>query len=132
MKLLRITFCAALASLALAAYAGDRLPGYLQAEKFTKEKLNTMLFSTRLSPQWMENGSMFWYSYKTSDGTHWYVVNPATRQKTPLWNRDDLASQLTIIVKDPFEARHLPISNLKAKEDGHTFTFQVTSSQEWE
>ena len=57
MKLLRITFCAALASLALAAYAGDRLPGYLQAEKFTKEKLNTMLFSTRLSPQWMENGS---------------------------------------------------------------------------
>lgn len=132
MKLLRITFCAALASLALAAYAGDRLPGYLQAEKFTKEKLNTMLFSTRLSPQWMENGSMFWYSYKTSDGTHWYVVNPATRQKTPLWNRDDLASQLTMIVKDPFEARHLPISNLKAKEDGHTFTFQVTSSQEWE
>ena len=37
-----------------------------------------------------------------------------------------------MIVKDPFEARHLPISNLKAKEDGHTFTFQVTSSQEWE
>ena len=31
---------------------------------------------------------------------------------------------------DPFEARHLPIQNLKVKEDGRTFTFEVTSSQD--
>ena len=31
---------------------------------------------------------------------------------------------------DPFEARHLPIRNLKAKEDGRTFTFEVVSSQD--
>ena len=28
------------------ALAQERLPEYLQAEKFTREKLNTMLFST--------------------------------------------------------------------------------------
>jgi dipeptidyl aminopeptidase/acylaminoacyl peptidase len=41
-----------------------------------------------------------------------------------------MASQLTEIVKDPFEARHLPIANLKAGEDGRTFTFEVTSSKD--
>lgn len=47
-----------------------------------------------------------------------------------MFDRDELASQLTEIVHDPFEARHLPIRNLKAKEDGRTFTFEVESSQE--
>lgn len=133
MKSLHLTLCAALATLGfLTTGAEERLPSYLQAEKFTSEKLQTMLFSTTVNPHWMENGTTFWYQYKTSDGTFWYVVNPATRQKTPLWDRDEIASQLTMIVKDPFDARHLPISNLKAKEDGHTFTFQVTSTQDWE
>lgn len=50
--------------------------------------------------------------------------------KNLLFDRDELAAQLTEIVRDPFEARHLPIRNLKAKEDGRTFTFEVESSQE--
>ena len=41
-----------------------------------------------------------------------------------------MASQLTEIVHDPFEARHLPIRNLKAGEDGRTFTFEVTSTKD--
>ena len=110
--------------------AQDRLPEYLQAEKFTQEKLNTMLFSTTVDPHWFQKGNCFWYEYKTSDGTSWYVVDPAKRTKTPLFDRDELASQLTEIVHDPYDAHHLPIRNLKAKEDGHTFTFEVTSTKE--
>ena len=132
MNIKHLTLALALIACVAAANGQKRLPGYVQAEKFTRSKLNTMLFSTRLTPHWMENGSMFWYQYKTSDGDFWYVVNPVTRQKTPLWDRDELASQLTTIVKDPFEARHLPIEKLKAKDDGHTFTFQVKSSQDYE
>lgn len=41
-----------------------------------------------------------------------------------------MATQLTEIVKDPYEARHLPITHLKAKEDGRTFTFEVKSSRD--
>ena len=32
------------------AKAQERLPEYLQAEKYTQEKLNTMLFSTAVDP----------------------------------------------------------------------------------
>ena len=110
--------------------AQDRLPEYLQAEKFTQSKLNTMLFSTTVDPHWFQTGNCFWYQYKTSEGTFWWVVNPTAKTKTPLFDRDEIASQLTEIVQDPFEAKHLPISNLKAKEDGRTFTFEVKSSRE--
>lgn len=119
-----------LALQAMPSVAQERLPEYLQAEKFTREKLNTMLFSTKVDPHWFPTGNDFWFEYKTCEGTSWYVVDPDARRKTPLFDRDELASQLTEIIHDPFEARHLPIQNLKVKEDGRTFTFEVTSSQD--
>lgn len=110
--------------------AQERLPEYLQAEKFTQDKLSTMLFSTTVDPHWFQQGNNFWYQYKTSEGTFWYVVNPTARTKNLLFDREEMASQLTEIVQDPFEARQLPIHNLKAKEDGRTFTFEVTSTRD--
>lgn len=107
---------------------GTRLPEYLQAEKFTLDKLNTMLFSTKVEPHWMASGTSFWYEYKTSQGTQWYVVNTQARQQRPLFNLEKLAAQLTEAVRDPFDAQHLPISQLKAAEDGVTFTFEISSS----
>ena len=115
---------------ATALSAQERLPEYLQAEKFTQSKLNTMLFSTTVDPHWFQQGNSFWFEYKTSEGTFWFVVDPNLRTKKQLFDRDELASQLTEIVHDPFEARHLSIRNLKAKEDGRTFTFEIESSQE--
>ena len=111
-------------------HAQERLPEYLQAEKFTQDKINTMLFSTTVDPHWFQKGNCFWYEYKTSDGTQWYVVDPSKKVKRPLFDRDELAAQLTEIVRDPYDAHHLPIRNLKAKEDGKTFTFEVTSTKE--
>ena len=77
------------------AKAQERLPEYLQAEKYTQEKLNTMLFSTVVDPHWFQKGNNFWFEYKTSEGTFWYVVDPAARTKKLLFDRDELASQLS-------------------------------------
>lgn len=110
--------------------AQERLPEYLQAEKFTQDKLKTMLFSTTVDPHWFQQGNNFWFEYKTSEGTFWYVVNPTARTKNLLFDREEMAAQLTEIVQDPFEARQLPIKNLKAKEDGRTFTFEVVSTRD--
>lgn len=108
----------------------ERLPGYVQAERFTREKLNTMLFSTSVDPHWFQKGNNFWYEYKTSEGKAWYVVDPVAKTKRPLFDLDDVAAQITEIVKDPFTAQQLPIQKLEAGEDGRTFTFQITSSQD--
>ena len=129
----RILFSAILGGMMLSSgivVAQERLPEYLQAEKFTESKLKNMLFSTMVDPHWFQDGKGFWYEYKTSEGTFWYVVTPSQKKKEMLFDRDKLAAQLTEIVKDPFEARQLPVKNLKAEADGRTFTFEVVSSQD--
>lgn len=133
MKFKKFLFLAALVAgmgHTVSAGAQERLPEYLQAEKFTGEKLKTMLFSTAVDPHWFQQGNRFWCMYKTSEGVFWYVVDPAAARKEQLFDRDELASQLSEIVQDPFDAQHLPLLNLKAKEDGHTFTFEIRSTRD--
>ncbi len=103
---------------------------YALAERFTAGKLNNMLFSTTVDPHWFKSGEKFWYSYKTGEGTRWYVVDPDKRQRKPLFDHAKLAAQLTEIIKDPFIAEQLPIRNLDVGDDGRTFTFEVVSSQD--
>ena len=59
---------------------------YALAERFTASKLGNMLFSTMVDPHWFKSGEKFWYSYKTSEGTRWYVVDPDKRQRKPLFD----------------------------------------------
>lgn len=117
----------------IAAFVGAQdgtLPGYTQARKFTADKLKSMLFSTSVDPHWFQQGNKFWYSYKDSKGTSWYVVDPSARTKTLLFDQVELAAQLSEIVQDPFIASQLPIRNLEAMSDGYTFTFKVISSKD--
>ncbi|MDO5488177.1 MAG: DPP IV N-terminal domain-containing protein [Rikenellaceae bacterium] len=100
------------------------------AERFTASKLANMLFSTSVDPHWFLSGEKFWYSYKTGEGTRWYVVDPASRKREPLFDHDKLAAQLSEIMHDPFIAAQLPITNLEVDKDGETFTFEVASSQD--
>ena len=127
--LLPVILCGMMFS-ATISVAQERLPEYSQAEKFTESKLKNMLFSTMVDPHWFQNGNSFWYEYKTSEGKFWYVVTPSQKKKELLFDRDKLAAELTEIVQDPFEARHLPVKNLKVDADGKTFTFEVVSSQD--
>ena len=127
---------AGICAAASAAIAADPAPQQAQtnpyelAERFAGSKLGTMLFSTSVDPHWFKSGDKFWYSYKTGDGTRWYVVDPATRSRRELWDHDRIAAQLTETVRDPFIAAQLPIRNLDVEPDGHTFTFEVVSSQD--
>lgn len=106
------------------AYADERLPEYLQCEKYTLDKLKTMVFSTKVEPHWLPSGNAFWYSYKTSEGEHWYLVDPATKQKREIFDNAELAAQLSEEIMTPYDAQHLPITNLRAV-DANTFTFEV-------
>lgn len=127
MKKLLITLL--MGSFMAAVSAQEMLPGYTQARRFTAGKLESMLFSTSIDPHWTPKGDRFWYSYKTGEGTTWYLVDAATRTKRTLFDQVELAAQLTEIIKDPYIAEQLPIQSLRATEDGN-FTFQIISSQD--
>ncbi|GHT28834.1 X-Pro dipeptidyl-peptidase [Bacteroidia bacterium] len=108
-------------------YAQETLPGYTQARRFAPQNAEQLLFSYTVTPNYFTKSAKFWYEYKTGEGVKWYVVEPELAKKQLLFDQDELAAQLTEIVKDPFTAQQLPLKNLKLEEDDHTFTFEITS-----
>ena len=108
--------------------AQETLSTYTQARKFAGQAVEQLLFSQTVSPNYFNKGVQFWYEYKTSRGTNWYVIDPTARKKQTLFDLDELAAELTRITKDPFDAQHLSLRNLTLDEDDRTFTFNVATS----
>ena len=105
---------------------------YELASRFSPKKLEKMLFSTAVDPHWMKGGVKFWYTYETTTGKKWYVVDPVKMSKVPMFDNDKLAASITKIVKDPFDGKHLTIDNLKFVKDENWIQFEVKSTQDVE
>lgn len=105
-------------------------PNYLLASKFSPAKLNKMVFSTSVDPHWLKKSNRFWYTYQTTSGKNWYIVDPVKAEKKLLFDNDKLAAQLTLIIKDPIDGQHLEIDSLQFLNDENMIRFQVKSSLE--
>jgi dipeptidyl aminopeptidase/acylaminoacyl peptidase len=102
---------------------------YRQAGRFAPYKLQELIYSTSVTPQWIEGTERFWYEWETSDGKFFFLVDPVAGSKRELFDRDRIAAELTRITKDPWDAQHLPIREIKFL-DTNTLQFEVESSQE--
>jgi dipeptidyl aminopeptidase/acylaminoacyl peptidase len=106
-------------------------PGnYELAARFSPDKLKKMIFSTSVDPHWMKKSDRFWYEYETTQGKKWVLVDPVRRTKSPLFDADKLAAELTKAVKDPFDGQHLKLDNMKLLADENTLQFTVKSTAE--
>ena len=121
-----LTLCIAVLALSAAAQAQE--PNYALAAQFSAKKVNAMVFSTSIRPNWFKNSDKFWYSWQTSEGTEYYIVDPAARTQVKAFDMERLAMEISAIVKDPFDAKHLPLRKLELKDDSK-FTFEIQSSE---
>lgn len=105
---------------------------YALAARFSPKKLDKLVFSTNVDPHWLKKSDRFWYVYETPAGKKWYIVDPVKASKQELFDNVKLASLITLIVKDPFDAQHLGIDSLQFIKDENWIQFQVKSSEETE
>ncbi len=128
MKKIILTLSVAVLSIAAMAQ-GEKVvePNYALAERFSAKRVNNMVFSTQIRPQWFRDSEKFWYSWRTAEGTRYWIVDPASGTKSELFDMEKLAMQLTEIVRDPFDAQHIPFQNLKLKDDRY-FLFDIRST----
>ena len=103
---------------------------YFLAARFAPKKLDKMIFSLSIDPHWLKLSNKFWYTYETSEGKQWNIVDPVKGEKKAMFNRDKLAAELTKIIKDPFDGQHLPIDSLKFIKDENWIQFEVKSTIE--
>ena len=121
-----LTLC--LAALLCGGVASAQEPNYALADQFSAKKVNNMVFSTTIRPNWFKNSDKFWYSWKDSQGTKYYIVDPVAKTRTEAFDMERLAMEISAIVKDPFDAQHLPLRKLELKDDSK-FTFEVQSTE---
>ena len=55
-----------------------KTPNYALAERFSAKRVGQMVFSTTVKPEWFRDGNRFLYTWKTSEGTNYYIAEPAT------------------------------------------------------
>lgn len=133
----KLVCAAALTLLAVSGMAQSRqermvrTPNYEQAERFSAKRIGQMVFSTSVRPVWFRNGDQFLYAWKTSDGTQYYIADPKAGKTEPVFDMDKLAMQITEIMRDPFDAKHLPISNISIDpENDGVLKFDIKSTKE--
>lgn len=133
----KLVCAAALTLLAVSGMAQSRqermvrTPNYELAERFSAKRIGQMVFSTSVRPVWFRNGDKFLYAWKTSDGTQYYIADPKAGKTEPVFDMDKLAMQITEIMRDPFDAKHLPISNISIDpEIDGILKFDVKSTKE--
>ena len=84
------------------------------AARFAPYNISDLTYSTSVQPRWIEGtDDNFWYRYETSSGTDFILVNPAAGSKTPIFDNDRIAAELTRITKDPYDGQHLPITSIR-------------------
>jgi len=103
---------------------------YTLAARFSPKKLDKMIFSLAVDPHWLKQSNKFWYTFETSEGKQWTIVDPVKNEKKAMFNRDKLAADLTRIIKDPFDGQHLPVDSIKFIKDENWIQFEVKSSIE--
>jgi len=105
---------------------------YQLAARFSPKKLEKMIFSTQVDAHWLKKSDRFWYTYETTEGKKWYIVDPSKAEKKLLFDNDKLAAAITRIVKDPFDSKHLGLDSLKFIKDENWIQFEVKSTQDVE
>jgi len=116
-----------------AAFAEEQVrpngANYALANKYSTSFLRQFTYDSAVTPNFIGKTDAFWYSYRTSQGTNFWRVDPEAARKEPLFNHSKVALQLSELLQKPAEAMQLPITRASISEDGGKFKFV---SGEWQ
>ena len=105
--------------------AAPPVPNYDLAAQWTSQKVGKLVFDTTVSPQWLETSDRFWYAYRTREGRRFMIVDPIKKTKAPLFDHAKMAATLTSITRLPYDAQHLPFSNVRFVKKDTAIEFDV-------
>jgi dipeptidyl-peptidase-4 len=119
--------------LSLGAYA-DNIPvdraNYKVPARFGPQKMKTLVFSTTVRPTWMRHSERIWYVFENSEGKTFTMVDPDRKTKKPIFDNVSMAAQLTELTRDPYDAKHLPIDNIKFIKNDRFIYFKVEKNKD--
>src|SRR4029077_3342864 len=70
-------------------------------------------------------GDRFWYSFENSSGRKFYIVDPAKKTKSMVFDPAKLAASLTTATGLPYDSQHLPITVIRFVRNEGSIQFEV-------
>ncbi|AIE84035.1 putative dipeptidyl peptidase [Fimbriimonas ginsengisoli Gsoil 348] len=129
MALLAFSATALLASASAQAPAPVNRANWKLADRFSNEALRPYLYSTGMTPGWINKGDTFWYSWRDADGIKFWKVDSRAHKKTPLFDAAHMAALLSESTKKPYDTTNLPITTVtfdEKNDDLMRFTVEGT------
>jgi hypothetical protein len=72
-------------------------PNWELSERWSPAKIGKLLFDVSVTPHWFDQSDRFWYSFETTDGIRYWIMDPVKKAKTPLFDNAKVAMQLTLL-----------------------------------
>jgi len=105
---LLVTICAITA--ANGQVAPTKKANWKLANRFTADYVRQYVYSTNLTPGWINKSDSFWYSWKDSNGVKFWKVDSKSKKKAPLFDSARMAALLSEATKKPYDTTNLPIT----------------------
>src|SRR5215471_2142665 len=103
---------------------------YELAARWTPTKVGKLVFDTQVTPHWMDSGDRFWYTFENSAGRKFYIVDPAKKTKSLVYDPSKLAAALTTATGLPYDSQHLPITTIRFVKNEGSVQFEVNVPRE--
>lgn len=103
------------------------------ADKFTSDAMRPFTYGTSVTPGWINKSDAFWYSWRASDGVHFWKVDGKTRKKEPLFDSATMAELLSAAMKKPYDTTNLPVTTVTFdKKNDDLIRFNVENQVRFE
>ena len=102
------------------------------ANRFTAESLRPFVYSSTLTPGWINKTDVFWYMWRDSKGVRFWKVDCKAKKKTPLFDTARMAALLSEVAKRPYDADNLPFTTVTFDDKNADLMHFVVANIEYE
>jgi dipeptidyl-peptidase 4 len=112
--------------------AGSPVAGevdYHRAEQLLGWNLSRIVVGDEVSPEWLEDGTRFWYRATRPDGAEFLLVDPARGERRPVFDNARLAAAMSMAGDTAFDPVRLPFQEFEFVEEVEVIEVRVGERQ---
>lgn len=96
---------------------------YRRAEAVLPQHVDELIFGLSVRPEWIGEGSEFWFERRTPAGRDYVQVDPLSGQTRPLFDHDFLTARLAAAAGKPLLRQNLELKRLKVDTETRRLEF---------
>lgn len=93
---------------------------YTRAERLLAWNIDPLFAGDAVTPHWMQGGNRFWYRNKVAEGAEFFLVDPVTNTRAPLFDRHRLAAALSLAADTSYVGTKLPFNDFEFSDEEET------------